>query len=157
MIQRPTCLDHGLHVLKRRSFPLNRAPKMQERHQLFFEECWNSLLTSRNPIQTKIEQHFGGFFHQIKVCHTVKRVDEVVRHPHLVMQDQFTQVSKKVSDIPDENFTINIELLQQNVMCVELLRYKRNVMSNLLDDNHRTYSNFLQMSNFFDRDGLSQK
>jgi hypothetical protein len=30
-------------------------------------------------------------------------------------------------------------------------------MSNLLDDNHRTYSNFLQMLNFFDRDGLSQK
>jgi hypothetical protein len=32
--------------------------------------------------------------------YTVKRVDEVVRHPHLVTQDQFTQVSKKVSDIP---------------------------------------------------------
>ncbi len=28
--------------------------------------------------------------------YTVKRVDEVVRHPHLVTQDQFTQVSKKV-------------------------------------------------------------
>ncbi len=42
---------------------------------------------------------------------TVKRVDEVVRHPHLVTQDQFTQVSKKVSDIPEENFTINIELI----------------------------------------------
>ncbi len=40
--------------------------------------------------------------------HTVKRVDEVVRHPHLVTQDQFTQVSKKVFDIPEENFTINI-------------------------------------------------
>jgi hypothetical protein len=41
---------------------------------------------------------------------TVKRVDEVVRHPHLVTQDQFTQVLKKVSDIPEENFIINIEL-----------------------------------------------
>jgi hypothetical protein len=29
--------------------------------------------------------------------------------------------------------------------------------SNLLDDNHWTYSNFLQISNFFDIDGLSQK
>jgi hypothetical protein len=29
--------------------------------------------------------------------------------------------------------------------------------SNFLDDNHRTNSNFLQMSNFFDRVGLSQK
>ncbi len=56
---------------------------------------------------------------------TVKRVDEVVRHPHLVTQDQFTQVSKKVSNF----FAINATS-----------------MSNLLDDNHRTYSNFLQMS-----------
>jgi hypothetical protein len=43
---------------------------------------------------------------------TVKRVDKVVPHPHLVTQDQFTQVSKKVSDIPEENFTINIELFR---------------------------------------------
>jgi hypothetical protein len=28
--------DHGLHVLKPRSFPLNRALKMRKRHQLFF-------------------------------------------------------------------------------------------------------------------------
>ncbi len=46
------------------------------------------------------------------LCYTVKRVDELVRHPHLVTQDQFTQVSKKVSDIPEENFTINIELFR---------------------------------------------
>jgi hypothetical protein len=45
---------------------------------------------------------------------TVKRVDKAVRHPHLVTQDQITQVSKKVSDIPVENFTINIELFRQN-------------------------------------------
>jgi hypothetical protein len=44
-------------------------------------------------------------------AYTVKRVDVVVRHPHLVTQDQFTQVSKKVSEIPEENFTINIELI----------------------------------------------
>jgi hypothetical protein len=44
--------------------------------------------------------------------YTVKRVDEVVRHQHLVTQDQFTQVSKKVFDIPEENFTINIELFR---------------------------------------------
>jgi hypothetical protein len=43
---------------------------------------------------------------------TVKRVDEVVRHPHLVTQDQNTQVSNKVFDIPEENFTINIELFR---------------------------------------------
>jgi hypothetical protein len=37
--------------------------------------------------------------------YTVKRVD-------LVTQDQNTQVSKKVSDIHEENFTVNIELFQ---------------------------------------------
>jgi hypothetical protein len=44
--------------------------------------------------------------------YTVKRVDKVVRHPHLVTQDQNTQVLNKVSDISEENFTINIELLR---------------------------------------------
>ncbi len=53
--------------------------------------------------------------------YTVKRVDEVVRHPHLVTQDQFTQVSKKVSDIPAEDFTINIQLFLQTFTNVELV------------------------------------
>ncbi len=44
--------------------------------------------------------------------YTVKRVDEVVRHPHLVTQDQNTQVSNKFFDIPVENFTINIEFFR---------------------------------------------
>jgi hypothetical protein len=48
----------------------------------------------------------------VLLYYTIKRVDEVVRYPHLVTQDQFTQVSKKVSDIPEENFTVNIELFQ---------------------------------------------
>ena len=43
-------------------------------------------------------------YRQERRGYTVKRVDEVVRHPHLVTQDQFTQVSKKVSDIPVELF-----------------------------------------------------
>jgi len=38
-----------------------------------------------------------------------------------VTQDQFTQVSKKVSDIPAENFIINIELFRQTFTNVELL------------------------------------
>ncbi len=61
--------------------------------------------------------------------YTVKRVDEVVRHPHLVTQDQFTQVSKKVSDIPEENFTINMDI----------------------------FDRIFQMSNFFGRNGSSEK
>jgi hypothetical protein len=56
--------------------------------------------------------------------YTVKRVDEVVQRPHLVTQDQFTQVLKKVSDIHEVNFTINIQLFQQNFTFVELLCYK---------------------------------
>jgi hypothetical protein len=45
----------------------NRAPKMQERHQLFFGLRLVSKEFIHPAIQTKIEQHFGGFFHQIKV------------------------------------------------------------------------------------------
>ncbi len=56
--------------------------------------------------------------------HTVKKFDEVVRHPHLVTQDQFSLVSKKDSGIPDDNFNINIEVFRQNFTNVELLRYK---------------------------------
>ncbi len=67
-----------------------------------------------------------------KTDHTVQKVDEVVRYPHLVTQDQFSQVSKKVSGIHEENFTINIELFRQNVKCVELLRYKRNAQVELV-------------------------
>ncbi len=37
-------------------------------------------------------------------------------------QDQFTQVSKKVSDIPAEDFTINIELFLQTFTNVELVQ-----------------------------------
>jgi hypothetical protein len=77
--------------------------------------------------------------------YTVKRVDEAVRHPHLVTQDQFTQVSKKVSDIPEENFNINIDVFRQNFTNVELLRYKHISNVELLDDEHGTYPHFLQM------------
>ena len=65
--------------------------------------------TYRRPNQAKLVIE-GGIFklirspgvdskESIQSAYTVKRVDEVVRHPHLVTQDQFTQVSKKVSDI----------------------------------------------------------
>jgi hypothetical protein len=61
-------LDHGLHVLKPRSFLPNRAPKMQERHYLFFGLQLVSKEFPHPAIQTKVKQHFGRFFHQIKVC-----------------------------------------------------------------------------------------
>jgi hypothetical protein len=54
---------------------------------------------------------YGGLKgEQISKIHTVKKFDEVVRHLHLVTQDQFSLVSKKVFGIPADNFTINIKL-----------------------------------------------
>ncbi len=67
LIQHPTCLDHGLNMIKPRSFPPNRAPKMPERHLLFLRLRLMSKEYQHPAIQTKIEQHFGGFFHHIKV------------------------------------------------------------------------------------------
>jgi hypothetical protein len=69
--------DHRLHVLKPRSFMPNRAPKMRERHQLFFGLRLVSKEFKHPAIQTKIEQHFGGFFHQIKVRQPIERQDSM--------------------------------------------------------------------------------
>jgi hypothetical protein len=63
-------------------------------------------------LQTMSSHVWIAAMEEERLAYTVKRVDEVVRHPHLVTHDQFTQVSKKVSDIPKENFTINIELFR---------------------------------------------
>jgi hypothetical protein len=73
-----------------------------------------------NSNRDSIDPTTRGF--NIYYSYTVKRVDEVVRHRHLVTQDQNTQISKKVFDIPTENFTINIELFRQTFTNVELLR-----------------------------------
>jgi hypothetical protein len=54
-------------VLKLRSFSPNRAPKMRERYKLFFGLRLESKEFHHSAIQNKIEQNFGGFFHQIKV------------------------------------------------------------------------------------------
>jgi hypothetical protein len=77
LIQSPARLDHGLHVLKPRSFPPKSAPKMQERHQLFFGLRLVSKEFKHPAIQTKIEQHFGRFFHQIKVRQPIGRQDSM--------------------------------------------------------------------------------
>jgi hypothetical protein len=68
-------LDHSLHVLKPRSFPLNLAPKLWERHQLFFGLRLVSKEFQHPTIQTKIEQHFGRVFLQIKVCQPTEKQD----------------------------------------------------------------------------------
>ena len=64
----------------------------------------------------------GGL--QRDVVYTVKKVDELVRHLHLVTQDQFRLVSKKYSDSHEDNCIKNIEVFQQTFTNVELLRYK---------------------------------
>ncbi len=55
-------------------------------------------------------------------CYTVKRVDGKVWHPELVTQDRFIRVWRKVLDIPDHNFNVNIKLFQQTIKRVDLLR-----------------------------------
>jgi hypothetical protein len=49
-------LDQSLHVLKPRSFFQNRAPKMRERHQLFFGLRFVSKEFQHPAIKTKTEQ-----------------------------------------------------------------------------------------------------
>ncbi len=53
----------------------NRAPKIREGHKFFFGLRLESEELQHSAIQTKMEQHFGGFFHQIKVCKLIGRKD----------------------------------------------------------------------------------
>jgi hypothetical protein len=58
--------------------PPNRSPNMREGQQLFFGLRLLSRLFEefQHPaIQTKIVQHFGGFFHQIKVRQPIGKKD----------------------------------------------------------------------------------
>ncbi len=60
-----------------RSFSPNRAPKMRERYQWFFGLRLASKKFHHSAIQTKIELHFGGFFHQMKVRQPIGRQDSM--------------------------------------------------------------------------------
>jgi hypothetical protein len=107
-----------------------------------YKKVWSS------PVQ--------GFFHNPRRCvdavhpeandvtkswpHTVKKVDEVVRHPHRVTQDQFNLASKKVSGIPEDNFSTNIELFRQTFTNVELLRQNWIVSKVTLPGREPTFS-----------------
>jgi hypothetical protein len=53
---------------------------MQERHQLFFGLRRVSKEFKHTAIQTKIEQLFGGFFHQIKVRQPIGRQDSMQKN-----------------------------------------------------------------------------
>jgi hypothetical protein len=67
----PACSIHGLHVLKPRYFSPNRAG------QLFFGLRLAGKKFHHSTIQTKIELHFGGFFHQMKVRQPIGRQDSM--------------------------------------------------------------------------------
>ncbi len=73
----PACSVDGLHVLKPWSVSPNRAPKMRERYQLFFGLRLVSKELHHFAIQTKLELHFGGFFHQRKVRQPIGRQDSM--------------------------------------------------------------------------------
>jgi hypothetical protein len=60
-----------------RCFPPSHAPKMHERHQLFFGLWLESKEFQHPAMQTKIEQHFSGFFYQIKVRQPIERQDSM--------------------------------------------------------------------------------
>jgi hypothetical protein len=64
-------------VLKPQSFSPNCAPKMRERYQLFFGLQLERNEFHHSAIQTKIEQHFGGFFQQINVRQPIGRQDSM--------------------------------------------------------------------------------
>jgi hypothetical protein len=80
-------------VLKAHSFSPNRAPKTQERYELFFGLRLVSKEFHHSTIQTKIEQNFGGFFHQIKVRQPIGRQDSM---------QTMIRTSKRLNSIPHE-------------------------------------------------------
>jgi hypothetical protein len=62
------------------SFPPNHAPIMRESQQLFFElRLVNRIFEEFQhlAIQTKVVQHFGEYFHQIKVRQPRGRKDSI--------------------------------------------------------------------------------
>jgi hypothetical protein len=69
---------------------------------------------------------------------SVKRVDEVVRYPHHVTQDQFSLVAERVLGIPEDNFTTNIKFFNRILHVSNFSTINTFPTSNFLDDDHRT-------------------
>jgi hypothetical protein len=70
-------LDHRFHVLKPQSFPPNCARKNAGETSIVIWITAREKKFKHPAIQTKIEQHFGGFFHQIKVRQPIGRQDSM--------------------------------------------------------------------------------
>jgi hypothetical protein len=64
-------------VHKPRSFSAEPCSKNAERKQLFFGLRLVSKEFQHPTIQTKTAQHFGGFFHQIKMRQPIERKDSI--------------------------------------------------------------------------------
>jgi hypothetical protein len=58
-------------------FTIEPCSKKRERHQLFFGLWLLSKEFQHPAIQTKIEQHFGRFYHQTKVRQPIGRQDSM--------------------------------------------------------------------------------
>jgi hypothetical protein len=86
----------------------NRAPNIREGHELFFGLRLKSEELQHSAIKTKIEQYFGGFFHQIKVCQPIGRkdsmqtVNRISRRLDLILHEA-AQNFKLFSNIQDQN------------------------------------------------------
>jgi hypothetical protein len=100
-----------LYGHKLRFFPLCRAPKVRESQQLFLGLQLVSKENQQSSIQTKIEQHFGGFFQQIKVRQPIGRKDfkKTVIPTSRRLDSIFYEAAQNFelfSNIQDQNFKI---------------------------------------------------
>ncbi len=97
---------------------LNRHEKMREKivanllRIVLLISFWNmqNIHISRSRWTRQLHLQLCTAWHE---DYTVKRVDEVVPHRHLVTQDQTTQVSNKFFHIPNLLFA-NVELVRQS-------------------------------------------
>ncbi len=75
---------------------------------MFFGLRLESEELQHSTSQTKIEQHFGGFFHQIKVCQPIGRTDSM---------QTVIRISKRLDLFlheADQNFELFSNIQDQN-------------------------------------------
>jgi hypothetical protein len=80
---------------------------MWERHKLFFGLRLLSKDFQNSAIQTKIEQHFGGFFHQIKVRLPKGRQD---------LMQTMIRTSRRLNSLFTQNFEIFSNIQERNLV-----------------------------------------
>jgi hypothetical protein len=116
---------------------------MRERHQLFFRLRLVSKEFQHPAIQTKIEQHFGRFFHQIKVRQPIGRLDSM----QTVIQtsrrlDSFLHLAAKESRFKysrvklKNNKPLAVDVLFSGgvCMCVTVCVCRQSHMNDIMDE-----------------------